>query len=71
MLSLIDEILLCYDGPLIYEAKCLDQRLVDGKPEYYVHYVGWNNSYEEWVDHTRTMKLNPKNIQKMKLVAKN
>lgn len=67
---LIAENLLCYDGPLIYEARCLERRLIDGKPEYLVHYKGWNESWEEWVDHTRLMKLNNKNIQKMISIKK-
>lgn len=37
------EKVLCFQGPLIYEAKCLKSVVTEGKQsKYYVHYSGWN-----------------------------
>ena len=33
----------------IYEAKVTKVREIDGQVEYFVHYAGWNNRYDEWV----------------------
>lgn len=27
--------------------------ILQGTHRYYVHYVGWNSRYDEWVDHLR------------------
>ncbi|CAD5118689.1 DgyrCDS7372 [Dimorphilus gyrociliatus] len=61
------EKLLCYHGPLLYEAKCLKIDAEEGKSiKYYVHYNGWNKSWDEWVPESRILKPNDQNIQKMK-----
>ena len=37
------EKVLCFHGPLIYEAKCLKQQSVKEKGiKYFIHYAGWN-----------------------------
>jgi mortality factor 4-like protein 1 len=49
----INERVLCYHGPLIYEAKILKSEVWDDTstrtgevgPHYFVHYRGWKQSY--------------------------
>lgn len=58
--------LLCYHGPMLYEAKCLKRRKSDdGKAQYFVHYKGWNSKWEEWVDDDRVLAVNTVNMNKM------
>lgn len=61
------EKVLCFHGPLIYEAKCL--RAEDKSKEgikYLIHYAGWNKSWDEWVPEDRVLKHNELNLQKQK-----
>lgn len=39
--------------------------MIGKKREYFIHYMGWNSKWEEWVDKNRAMKLNPANTDKM------
>ncbi|CAF1157569.1 unnamed protein product [Didymodactylos carnosus] len=49
---------LCYHGLLLYEAKCIDQRMKDNyRPEYKLHYCGWSTNWDEWVDEQRLVKI--------------
>ncbi|XP_050436321.1 mortality factor 4-like protein 1 [Adelges cooleyi] len=58
--------LLCYHGPMLYEAKCLKRRKsTDGKAQYFIHYKGWNSKWEEWVDDDRVLAVNTVNMNKM------
>lgn len=70
------EKLLCYHGPLLYEAKCMKSRLLPEKErdklkdppasgpvlQYLVHYQGWNKNWDEWVLENRILKINPDNL---------
>jgi len=62
----VGELVFCYQGFLIYEAK------IQGiKPEgtsflYDIHYRGWNKTWDEWVVEDRIMKINDENRQKKK-----
>ncbi|XP_022192999.2 mortality factor 4-like protein 1 [Nilaparvata lugens] len=62
------ERVLCFHGPLIYVAKCLQSRYdsVNSTPEYLIHYSGWNKSWDEWVAESRVLKHNEANVQKQK-----
>lgn len=62
------EKVLCFHGPLIYVAKCLQTRYDEKNktPEYHIHYSGWNKSWDEWVPESRVLKLNDANLQKQK-----
>ena len=42
-----DEVVLCYHGDIMYEAKILEVKKSDDKKafEYRVHYKGWKNTY--------------------------
>ncbi|KAI0791376.1 MRG-domain-containing protein [Abortiporus biennis] len=70
---IINERVLCYHGPLIYEAKVLKvenwdetNAKIPGQgnvgPHYFVHYKGWKQTWDEWVHPSRLLKLNDTNI---------
>ncbi|KAI9310955.1 MRG-domain-containing protein [Dichotomocladium elegans] len=64
----VDERVLCFHGPLIYEAKILDREwFVDHEelkgPCYLVHYKGWKNTWDEWVPETRVLRWNDINLE--------
>lgn len=60
------EQVLCFHGPLIYEAKCLRAEVKDKTNCYFVHYNGWNKNWDEWVPETRVLKLSDASRQKQK-----
>lgn len=61
------EKVLCFHGPLIYEAKCLKCRPSEKETfEYFVHYAGWNKKWDEWVPQKRVLKHNPRNVSRQK-----
>ncbi|CAG0881359.1 unnamed protein product [Cyprideis torosa] len=62
---------LCYHGPLIYEAKVLRREFqtTDNIWEYFVHYSGWKSKWDEWVPEDRVLKYNDENLVKKKEVA--
>jgi len=65
-----NERVLCYHGPLIYEAKILKLENWDETttksgvpgPHFFVHYKGWKQTWDEWVPATRLLKYNETNI---------
>ncbi|KAI7905273.1 chromo domain-like protein [Cokeromyces recurvatus] len=64
----LNEKVLCYHGPLIYEAKILDRNWMDKDPEltgpyYFVHYKGWKRSWDEWVPETRILRWSEENLK--------
>ncbi|KAJ3576986.1 hypothetical protein NP233_g20 [Leucocoprinus birnbaumii] len=68
----VNERVLCYHGPLIYEAKILKPPIIHTEesappqtgpgPYYFVHYKGWKQTWDEWVPVSRLLKLNEQNI---------
>lgn len=61
------ERILCFHGPLLYEAKCLKVAPAkSGVFKYFVHYQGWNKSWDEWVPESRILKYNETNVAKQK-----
>ncbi|KAI8374028.1 MRG-domain-containing protein [Choanephora cucurbitarum] len=63
-----NEKVLCYHGPLIYEAKILERNWMEDDPEltgpyYFVHYKGWKRSWDEWVPETRLLRWSEENLQ--------
>ncbi|RZF44454.1 hypothetical protein LSTR_LSTR002227 [Laodelphax striatellus] len=60
------EKVLCFHGPLIYESKCQQVRICEEskKPEYLIHYLGWNKNWDEWVPESRILKYNEINVKK-------
>lgn len=64
------EFILCYQGPLIYEAKVQGvAKGQNGEWMYDIHYKGWNKTWDEWVSDERILKLNSDNLQKQKEIA--
>ncbi|KNC98664.1 uncharacterized protein SPPG_06345 [Spizellomyces punctatus DAOM BR117] len=68
-----NETILCYHGPLLYEAKVMKAEYWehDGKkesehvgPHYFIHYKGWNVKWDDWVPESRTLKWTPENLRK-------
>ncbi|KAF2900872.1 hypothetical protein ILUMI_05277 [Ignelater luminosus] len=65
------EKVLCFHGPLIYEAKCLKAMVTkDKQVKYFIHYAGWNKNWDEWVPESRVLKYNEANVAKQKEVQK-
>ncbi|CAH8825418.1 unnamed protein product [Trichobilharzia szidati] len=62
----IGEKLLCFHGPLMYEAKCLDVKVKEDGVMYFVHYQGWNKNWDEWVTEKRMFKYNEEGLRKQK-----
>lgn len=61
------EKVLCFHGPLIYEAKCLKSFVKEkGGVRYFIHYAGWNKNWDEWVPEQRVLKYSDLNLQKQK-----
>ncbi|KAG5646789.1 hypothetical protein DXG03_002166 [Asterophora parasitica] len=73
-----NERVLCYHGPLIYEAKVLkidtftDATTLTGDvgPHCFVHYKGWKQTWDEWVPHTRLLKHNEGNLELQKALKR-
>ena len=59
------ERVLCFHGPLIYEAVIKGQ-MRDKVTKYLIHYNGWNKNWDEWVAESRVMKYCEENIKKQK-----
>ncbi|KAJ3073906.1 Esa1p-associated factor, partial [Quaeritorhiza haematococci] len=66
-----NEKILCFHGPLLYEAKVLKGEYWEGKEDeaqngahYFVHYKGWKQTWDEWVPESRTLKFNDENLKK-------
>ncbi|KAK9872150.1 hypothetical protein WA026_016204 [Henosepilachna vigintioctopunctata] len=65
------ERVLCFHGPLIYEAKCLKSTFTKDKQiKYFIHYAGWSKSWDEWVPESRVLKYNEANVSRQKEVQK-
>lgn len=62
----IEERVLCFHGPVIYEAKVLDIQQMDNEFKYFVHYFGWNKNWDEWVPKHRILYLNQQNLNLQK-----
>ncbi|PLW10382.1 hypothetical protein PCANC_01676 [Puccinia coronata f. sp. avenae] len=65
------EKVLCYHGPLLYEAKVLkvkesspdDTRGISKGNQYLVHYKGWKQKWDEWVPEGRLLKWTNENVR--------
>nr|ACO15529.1 Mortality factor 4-like protein 1 [Caligus clemensi] len=60
------EKILCFHGPLIYEAKVqkLEESEAKGRRRYFIHYHGWSKNWDEWVLEPRMLKHNEGNLIK-------
>ncbi|CAO3658645.1 unnamed protein product [Umbelopsis ramanniana] len=62
-----NEKVLCFHGPLIYEAKVLQSDHVATKGfQYFIHYKGWKQTWDEWVPESRVLKWTDANLEKQK-----
>ncbi|KAK2153486.1 hypothetical protein LSH36_295g03084 [Paralvinella palmiformis] len=64
------ERVLCYHGNFIYEAKCVKADVKDKSVRYFIHYNGWNKSWDEWVPEARVLKYNETGLQKQRELKK-
>ncbi|KAF5337296.1 hypothetical protein D9611_002976 [Ephemerocybe angulata] len=70
----LNERVLCYHGPLMYEAKVLKVQNMEepsqltGKTgmHYFVHYKGWKQTWDEWVHASRLLKHDDKGLELQK-----
>ncbi|WFD36623.1 Esa1p-associated factor [Malassezia cuniculi] len=84
MLFQPEEKVLCFHGPLMYQAKAcraltqiLQAEEWTGKdneggasgPHYFVHYLGWKKTWDEWVPQERVLKLCDENLAKQKALV--
>jgi len=58
-----NERVLCFHGPLVYEAKCLKTQNRDKQNKYLIHYQGWNKNWDEWVPESRVLKWTEDNLK--------
>ncbi|KAL4190458.1 hypothetical protein AMTRI_Chr07g75750 [Amborella trichopoda] len=65
------EKVLAYHGPLIYEAKVQRAEVRKKEWKYFVHYLGWNKNWDEWVTADRLLKINEENVQRQQELLKN
>ncbi|KAF8521138.1 MRG-domain-containing protein [Gautieria morchelliformis] len=73
----VNERVLCYHGPLIYEAKVLKTETWDERnthlgsvgAHYFVHYKGWKQTWDEWVPPQRILKFSETNIALQKKLS--
>ncbi|XP_034689471.1 protein MRG1 isoform X5 [Vitis riparia] len=64
------EKVLAYHGPRIYEAKVQKAEFRKKEWRYFVHYLGWNKNWDEWVGMDRLMKHTEENILKQQALDK-
>ena len=62
--------MLCFHGPLLYEAKCVKVAIKDKQVKYFIHYSGWNKNWDEWVPESRVLKYVDTNLQKQRELQK-
>ncbi|KAG2650300.1 protein MRG1-like isoform X1 [Panicum virgatum] len=62
---------LAYHGPLLYEAKVQRIENLDDAWRYFVHYLGWNKNWDEWVANDRLLNLTDENVRKQQELEKN
>ncbi|XP_023003571.1 protein MRG1-like [Cucurbita maxima] len=64
------EKVLAYHGPRIYEAKVQRVELRKKEWRYFLHYLGWNKNWDEWVSIDRLMKCTDENRLKQRALEK-
>lgn len=62
---------LAYHGPLIYDTKIQKAEYRKKEWRYFVHYLGWSKTWDEWVGADRLMKPTDENLEKQKKLFKN
>ncbi|XP_062051240.1 mortality factor 4-like protein 1 [Lepus europaeus] len=64
------ERVLCFHGPLLYEAKCVKVAMKDKQVKYFIHYSGWNKNWDEWVPESRVLEYVDTGLQKQRELQK-
>jgi len=64
------EKILCFHGPLIYEAKIQKVGRKNKTTQYFIHYHGWNKNWDEWVPEARMLKYTSMNLEKKRELNK-
>jgi len=64
------EKILCFHGPLIYEAKIQKVETKNKQTKYFIHYHGWNKNWDEWVPEARMLKYTEMNKEKKRDLVK-
>lgn len=64
------EKILCFHGPLIYEAKIQRVGRKNKQTQYLIHYHGWNKNWDEWVPEARMLKYTSMNLEKKRELNK-
>jgi len=61
----VDEKILAYHRNMLYEAKVVDRKLIGNppKPNYFIHYKGWNVKWDEWILDDRIKKWTADNLK--------
>ncbi|KAL2315220.1 Chromatin modification-related protein eaf3 [Schizosaccharomyces pombe] len=62
----VNERVLCFHGPLLYEAKIVDTEMKGDVTTYLIHYKGWKNSWDEWVEQDRILQWTEENLKTQK-----
>ncbi|PRP75649.1 Receptor protein kinase-like protein [Planoprotostelium fungivorum] len=57
------ERILCFNNDLLYEATIMGIEQKDGKESYQIHYEGWDEKRDEWVNIEKLKKLNKENLR--------
>ncbi|XP_076889572.1 protein MRG1-like [Bidens hawaiensis] len=65
-----NEKVLAFHGPRIYEAKVLKSEIKKNEWKYFVHYLGWSKTWDEWVGAERLMKQTEENLRKQQALDK-
>lgn len=68
----VGELIFAFHHSFLYEAKILETEVraetdkstgvTVNKPYYNIHYQGWKDRWDEWVDHSRMLKHNPSSV---------
>ncbi|XP_065873990.1 protein MRG1 [Euphorbia lathyris] len=64
------ERVLAYHGPRIYEAKVQKAEHRKNEWRYFVHYLGWNKNWDEWIGTDRLLKHTEENVSKQQTLEK-
>jgi len=58
----VNEKVLCFSGPILKDAKCIEIKVSQATIKYKVHFVGSSKTFDEWVDEFRLRKINEENL---------
>ncbi|WCJ31279.1 Chromatin modification-related protein EAF3 [Euphorbia peplus] len=64
------ERVLAFHGPRIYEAKVQKAEHRKNEWRYFVHYLGWNKNWDEWIGTDRLLKHTEENVSKQQALEK-